>query len=468
MSPFRIAILGSAAVFALVLGVVFSIPTRQGDFVSLKFDKAAVLAEVAEDPLSRATGLSGRNSLPEKNGMLFLFDAPARHGIWMKGMRFPIDIIWMRDGAVVDLVESAPPPEVGASDASLAVFMPDVEAESVLEVNAGFAKKYNVKIGDRAGLGDDRNLAAVSSASVDISGQNFSTQAATTGAEYFIENLRKSPASGSGFKLGKIVSRNSAYQKVEISYKSGPLTISGVMNIPTARPSAGGFPILILNHGLIHPSVYFSGRGSKREQDFFARHGYVTIHPDYRGLAKSSPNPARHHDFYAGYSEDVAALVDALKAINSKLFDYRRIGIWGHSMGGGIAARVMVLRPEVRAYVLFAPISADVEDNFYELSKEEVAWLRKTYGEEGSEIYRKMSPLEYFADVSAPVQLHHGTGDKDVPIEFSEKMYETLTSYGKKAEFFKYPGEAHEFGEAWQLAAERSLQFFDKYVKGAR
>lgn len=468
MSPFRIAILGSAAVFALILGAIFTIPTRKGDFVFLKFDRVSVLAEVAEDPSSRAAGLSGRAYLPERGGMLFLFDTPARHGIWMKGMRFPLDIIWMREGAVVDLVENASPPEAKASDASLPVFLPDVGADSALEVGAGFARKYNVKIGDRAGLGDGRSLAAISSASADPPERGVWLQATTTGSDYFIENLRKGPASGSNFKLWKIISRNSAYQKVEISYKSGSLTISGVMNIPTARPPAGGFPVLILNHGLIHPSVYFGGRGSKREQDFFARKGYVTIHPDYRGLAKSSPNPEKRHDFYAGYTKDVVALIDALKAINSQLFDYRRIGIWGHSMGGGIAARVMVLRPEVRAYVLFAPISADVEDNFYELKKEEVAWLRKTYGGEGDIIYKKMSPLTYFGDVSAPVQLHHGTGDVDVPISFSEKMYETLTSFGKKAEFFKYPGEGHEFGDAWQLAAERALQFFDKYVKGAR
>ena len=142
--------------------------------------------------------------------------------------------------------------------------------------------------------------------------------------------------------------------------------------------------------------------------------------------------------------------------------------MWGHSMGGGIAARIMVLRPEVRAYVLFAPISADVEDNFYELKKSEVAWLHATYGPAGAAGYRMMSPLTYFKDVAGPVQLHHGTADKDVPIAFSEKMYEALTKYGKKTEFFTYQGESHEFGEAWIVAVERAAQFFDKYVKNTR
>lgn len=467
MSPFRIIILGSASLSALILGATFVLPTPKEDFTSVKFDHVSVLAEIARDPVARARGLSGRKSLPELGGMLFSFDAPDSYGIWMKDMRFPLDIVWMRDNRVVDLVENAPVPEGGVRDSHLAVFTPDVPADSVLEVNAGFVSRYNIKIGDRVGADTSNGAAAISLAS----DQDLNSTASSTppaGSEYFIETLRKISARGKSFKIERIISRTSAYQKLQISYKSGDLNISGVMNVPLSKPPADGFPILILNHGLIHPSVYFSGRGSKREQDFFARHNYITIHPDYRGLAKSSPNPKIHHDFYVGYTQDAVALIDALRGLNPKVFDFKRIGMWGHSMGGGIAARVMVLRPEVRAFVLFAPISADVEDNFYELSKEEVEWLHQTYGGQGSEVYRKMSPIEYFADVSSPVQLHHGAGDKDVPIEFSEKMYATLTSLGKKAEFFKYQSEEHEFGEAWQVAAERSLQFFDKYVKGAR
>ncbi len=422
------------------------------------------MAEVADDPITRAKGLSGRASLPEFGGMLFLFDRPDSYSMWMKEMRFALDIVWMREGVVVDIEENVDAPGENVSESSLPIFAPDVAADSVLEVNAGFLQKRNIKIGDRVSFYTYGSSAAVSSA-VAPSEQTVPSVALPVGSKYFIENLRKTMPQGKGLKIERVLSKTSAYQKLQISYKSGDLTISGVMYVPKGRPPQEGFPILILNHGLIHPSVYFSGRGSKREQEFFARRGYITIHPDYRGLAQSSPNPEKHHDFYVGYTQDAVSLIDALKGTNSKLFDSKRIGMWGHSMGGGIVARVMVLRPEVRAFVLFAPISADVEDNFYELSEEEVEWLHQAYGEAGSGAYRKMSPLEYFADVAAPVQLHHGTEDKDVPMGFSEKMYDTLTAYGKKAEFFKYPGEAHEFGKAWQLAAERSLQFFDKYVK---
>ena len=164
----------------------------------------------------------------------------------------------------------------------------------------------------------------------------------------------------------------------------------------------------------------------------------------------------------------MSGLVDAVKESSLDFLDGNRIGMWGHSMGGGIASRVMVLSRDIRAYVLFAPISADAEDNFYELAPEEVARLRATYGPVGDPAYQNISPLAYFSDVEAPVQLHHGIGDDAVPIGFSEKMFAALRRYDKKAELFTYPGEKHEFAGAWPLAASRALQFFDKYVKNAR
>ena len=458
-----IAVLVALAAFAA--GVIFAWPMFTQEHARVEIRGVPLVAEVAADSSSRKAGLSGRESLGENRGMLFLFEKPGKYGIWMRRMRYPLDLVWIRENRVVDIEERVPVPLQGTADADLTIYQPEADADLVLEVNAGFVAAHGITIGDEAKVFLPRRFSRAATADA-----GSIEPPPPLGFEYFIETLRKKPANGRDFKIGREIGRTSAYTKFGITYRSDGLTISGVMNVPAGEPPAEGFPVLILNHGLIPAEIYFSGRGSKREQDFFARNEYVVIHPDYRGLASSSPHTSAHHDFYQGYTDDVVNLPDALKRAKPSFMDVTRIGMWGHSMGGGIAARAMVISPDVKAFVLFAPISADAEENFYELSQTELKRLAETYGvgEAASGTYQKMSPLNYFADVRAPVQLHHGTADTDVPIAFSEKIYETLKDYGKKVELYRYPGEPHEFTDAWPVAADRALQFFDRYVKNAR
>lgn len=451
---------------ALTSGVFFALPPSRKDFTRVEFSNISIAAELADTPAKRIKGLSGTQLLAESDGMLFVMDSPGYVGIWMKDMKFPIDIMWIANGKVVDMKENVRAPLSGANLNMLPIYRPIVPSGFVLEVNAGFSRRHAIHIGDRVNIGldsnknaqiqknDDEEIAVTREASSPLMGN-----------EYEIDTMRNRVLKGKDFHVGERIAINKTYETRAITYRSGDLTISGIMNVPQEPFSQNGFPVLILNHGLIPPAIYTTGRGSKREQDFFARHGYVTIHPDYRGHASSSPNTATHHDFYVGYTQDVEALLDAIERSAPSYIDPHRIGMWGHSMGGGITARVMVLRPEVKAFVLFAPISGDVEDNFYELTPEEIQWLYHAYGPAGDPIYRKMSPIEYFDDVAAPVQIHHGTADTAVPMSFSEKMYETLKRFKKPVEFFVYPGEKHEFINDWPMAAARALQFFDHYVK---
>lgn len=461
MYSFRSIILLIFTLFAVTAGVIFIAPPSPKEFARVSIHGAPIVAEVAKEPETRARGLSGRRNLPLQNGMLFIFPQADFYTIWMKDMKIPLDILWINKGRVVDVEEKIHFPISGARDSDLVLYRPDVPAEFVLEVNSGFVEDHSIKIGDDVSISFRGELLGNSPEDV----TDF-----PTGYAYYIDTLRRRGPDGKDFRVGQLLSDNKSYRKYSIFYDSGDLRISGIMNVPAYPPPASGFPVLILNHGLIPEEIYFSGRGSRREQDFFTRHGYVTIHPDYRGLGSSTPVSSTEHDFYVEYSEDVMNLLDALKSSGLSFIDPNRIGMWGHSMGGGIAARIMVLRPEVKAYVLFAPISADVKDNFFELSEEELALLGEKYGEgeEADKTYEKISPLAYFSEVKAPVQIHHGTADAAVPISFSEKMYTALSNFGKKAEFFVYPGQKHEFIEDWPLAAERSLQFFDKYVGDAR
>ena len=461
-----IALISISALLAALLGAVFVFSQQPESLsasrpqVQVKIRDVFFDAEVAADPAARQKGLSGRPSIPAESGMVFFFDVPGRPGIWMKGMQFPLDIFWIRDGKIIDVRAGAPPVARAIPDAQIPVYYPIADADLVFEAAAGTAARYGIRAGDA--LEVFRNGGRVYPAENAVHQEEL-----VPGKEFFIETLRKNPPIGRGFRIEKLIFENQAYKKYLIFYRFDDLGLSGVMNVPNGDPPAGGWPVIILNHGLIHPSVYYSGRGSRREQDFFTRNGYVTIHPDYRGLGSSDPNPSSRHDFYVGYTLDVLGLIDALKEAHPNFIDTERIGMWGHSMGGGIAGRVMVLRPDIKAFALFAPISADVEDNFYELKSEEVEWLHHTYGEASSTAYRAMSPIDYFGDVSAPVQLHHGTADTAVSIGFSEKMFAALNRSGKTAEFFRYLGEPHEFAGDWQLAADRTLEFFDRYVKNA-
>lgn len=97
--------------------------------------------EKVSSPALRELGLGLRESLPSGRGMLFLFPdiGPGEYAFWMKGMRFSLDIAWMRDGRVIFLEHDVP------SD-SQDIFRPLAEADSVLEVNAGEFR--DVALGD--------------------------------------------------------------------------------------------------------------------------------------------------------------------------------------------------------------------------------------------------------------------------------------------------------------------------------
>lgn len=98
---------------------------------------------LANSDRERMTGLSGREGLGEDEGMLFIFENPDFYGIWMKEMKFPIDIAWLDENKKIIYIEKEVKPETYPK-----VFNPNSRAQFVLEVNAGFFEKNKIKVGD--------------------------------------------------------------------------------------------------------------------------------------------------------------------------------------------------------------------------------------------------------------------------------------------------------------------------------
>lgn len=104
--------------------------------------------EVADTAYLRSQGLSGRESLPEDAGMLFVFGSSSVQTFWMKGMRFPLDIIWIQNDRIVG-IEKNVPPEPDASVFGLKLYSSPEPVNKVLEINAGLSERYGFEVGDR-------------------------------------------------------------------------------------------------------------------------------------------------------------------------------------------------------------------------------------------------------------------------------------------------------------------------------
>jgi hypothetical protein len=105
--------------------------------------RVRVAVEVARSAPEQIRGLSGRPGLPPGHGMLFVYDRPQPVSIWMKDMRFPLDILWIRGGRIVKVERRAPPLDPRGPERIYTA-----TADMVLEVPAGTADRERIRVGD--------------------------------------------------------------------------------------------------------------------------------------------------------------------------------------------------------------------------------------------------------------------------------------------------------------------------------
>lgn len=110
--------------------------------VNITVNGVELVADVAATNDQRSKGLSVKDALNENEAMLFVFSTEREHSFWMKGMKFPIDIIWLDDDKEVVHIEQSLEPCV--PDSFCQPYKPNDDSLYVLETVAGFAQKYNV------------------------------------------------------------------------------------------------------------------------------------------------------------------------------------------------------------------------------------------------------------------------------------------------------------------------------------
>ncbi len=148
MTRFKKIILGIVVfVMAIGLGVVYSF-VGKNKAVNIKIGENIFRAEVAETMGQKAKGLGYRDELVRDGAMYFDFGTEYKYGFWMMGMKFPIDIIWIKGDIVVGIEKKVPAPMPGTPESALKLYYPPQAIDRVVEINAGLSDELGIKIGD--------------------------------------------------------------------------------------------------------------------------------------------------------------------------------------------------------------------------------------------------------------------------------------------------------------------------------
>jgi dipeptidyl aminopeptidase/acylaminoacyl peptidase len=296
-----------------------------------------------------------------------------------------------------------------------------------------------------------------------------------------IAALRTAKLDAGPLTIVETLAAGSNYRRYIASYQSEGNTIYGLLTIPNGEKPATGWPLILFNHGYIPPREYRTTERYIAYTDGFSRNGYILFRSDYRGHGNSQ-GVASGGYASNGYTIDVLNALVALKQHPD--VDVDRIGMWGHSMGGFITLRSMVVRTDIKAGVIWGGVVASYTDlltNWRRGTPGSVAtpvplpsgarrWrqtLQETFGTPDSnpQFWGELSANSFLGSISGPVQLHHGIADDTVPFEFSTTLHDELQEAGKTSELYTYPGDDHDITQNFSTAMNRSLQFFDRYVK---
>ena len=245
-------------------------------------------------------------------------------------------------------------------------------------------------------------------------------------------------------------------------YRSDGRDMYGFINIPFG---SGPFPVVVMLHGYVDPDEYSTLDYSTRYADALAEDGYIVVHPNLRGYA-----PSAGGDNFLGIQDtlDVLNLISLLRGQAGtpgflQHADAQNMGLWGHSMGGGIVQRLLLVDPDIRAALLYASVSADEALNLAHFDDDGRGNKKQSIPQEA---LKMISPVYFLDQIDTPLSIQHGEADTVVPVEWSRDLCDRLKELGKDVQCDYYPHQPHTFQNSGdtQLIAHM-LAFFDQYLK---
>ena len=171
-----------------------------------------------------------------------------------------------------------------------------------------------------------------------------------------------------------------------------------------------------------------------------------------------------------GMSLDVLNLIALIQArtdlpLELTVANPDALGLWGTSMGGEIALRIMTVRPDIKATVLHSPLGGNIERN----SRQMYDVVREVEFQQDAQVpvqlFDRISPMFYYYQIKSAVQLHHGTSDETAPMSWAVETCDFLKSAGVSVECFYYKGADHLLNKAAvESMKESALKFYRSHL----
>lgn len=288
--------------------------------------------------------------------------------------------------------------------------------------------------------------------------------------KYTVDNLGKAKFVASEIELGQIIKEEADFVSRVFHFKVDGRRASGQINYPK---TVGSYPVIVMSRGYIEREGFKTGDGTRRSSEEFAKAGFVTLAPDFLGYGESDmPSEFPVEERFQTYTT-LLTLLESITNLNeafgdnqiSASVDVRRVGLWGHSNGGQITIIVLEATGGDYPTVLWAPVSkpfpysilyyTDDFDDHGKALRKVVAEFEEDYD---SELY---SLTNYLDRVKAPLSIHQGSSDSEVPIEWTGDLVLELKKLNKKVEYFTYPEDDHNFANGnWEIVVSRNIEFF--------
>ena len=291
-------------------------------------------------------------------------------------------------------------------------------------------------------------------------------------ARYEIENLAKTEIPKGEIEIGEKILEEDGYTSYKFRHKFDPTftrteekMVTGQVNLPAGDEKE--YPLILMIRGYIDQELYETGIGTKPAAAYFSENGFITIAPDFLGYGGSSHESDNIYETRFQTYTTVLSILNSLEFI--KEWNKKDLFIWAHSNGGQIALTTLAITGDEIPTTLWAPVTATFPYS--------ILFYTNESPDEGKYIRSELSKFEDLYDASlfsftnfperinAPLQIHQGTADDAIPVEWTESFVAKMRAIEKEVEYFEYPGADHNLRPDWDRVVIRDIDFFKSFIQ---